>query len=29
MTEVTQPYVHGYAPHPVWGRDFTSAWIGK
>jgi ABC-type transport system substrate-binding protein len=27
MTEVTQPYVRGYTPHPVWGRDFTSAWI--
>jgi ABC-type transport system substrate-binding protein len=27
LTEVTQPYVHGYAPHPVWGRDYTSASI--
>jgi peptide/nickel transport system substrate-binding protein len=27
MTEVTQPYVHGYTPHPVWGRDYTSAAI--
>ena len=26
-TEVTQPYVRGYAPHPVWGRDYTSAWL--
>jgi ABC-type transport system substrate-binding protein len=27
MTEVTQPYVLGYAPHPVWQRDYTSAWL--
>jgi len=27
MTEVTQPYVHGYVPHPVWGRDYTSTSI--
>jgi peptide/nickel transport system substrate-binding protein len=27
MTEVIQPYVKGYAPHPVWLRDYTSAWI--
>jgi peptide/nickel transport system substrate-binding protein len=27
MTEVTQPYVRGYEPHPVWGRDYTSARI--
>jgi peptide/nickel transport system substrate-binding protein len=25
MTEVDQPYVQGYTPHPVWGRDYTSA----
>ena len=25
MTEVDQPYVHGYTPHPVWGRDYTYA----
>jgi ABC-type transport system substrate-binding protein len=27
MVEVSQPYVRGFAPHPVWGRDFTSAWL--
>jgi ABC-type transport system substrate-binding protein len=27
MTEVDQPYVHGYTPHPVWGRDYTQATI--
>lgn len=27
MTEVTQPYVAGYTPHPVWGRDYTSTWL--
>jgi ABC-type transport system substrate-binding protein len=27
MTEVTQPYVQGYEPHPVWIRDYTSAWL--
>ena len=27
MTEVTQPYVRGYAPHPVWLRDYASAWL--
>lgn len=26
-TEVTQPYVRGYRPHPIWIRDFTSAWL--
>ena len=26
-TEVTQPYVRGYAPHPIWGHDFTTAWL--
>ena len=25
--EVTQPYVKGYAPHPVWTRDYTYAWL--
>ena len=25
--EVTQPYVQGYEPHPVWGRDYESAWL--
>ena len=25
--EVTQPYVQGYVLHPVWIRDFTSAWL--
>jgi ABC-type transport system substrate-binding protein len=27
MVEVVQPYVAGYAPHPVWTRDYTSAWL--
>jgi ABC-type transport system substrate-binding protein len=27
MVEVAQPYVAGYAPHPVWLRDYTSAWL--
>jgi len=26
-TEVTQPYVQGYEPHPIWRRDYTSAWL--
>lgn len=25
--EVVQPYVIGYAPHPVWLRDFSSTWL--
>jgi ABC-type transport system substrate-binding protein len=25
--EVTQPYVRGYQPHPIWLRDYTSAWL--
>ena len=29
LTEVTQPYVRGYAPHPVWGRDYTSVWLDE
>ena len=27
MTEVVQPYVAGYDPHPVWLRDYTSTWL--
>jgi ABC-type transport system substrate-binding protein len=27
VTEATQPYVRGYEPHPVWIRDYTSAWL--
>ena len=27
VTEVVQPYVRGYAPHPIWMRDYTSAWL--
>ncbi len=27
MTEVTQPYVRGYQPHPIWVRDYTAAWL--
>lgn len=26
-TEVSQPYVMGYQPHPVWVRDFTTVWL--
>ncbi|HEY6036239.1 MAG TPA: hypothetical protein VIV58_18310, partial [Kofleriaceae bacterium] len=29
MTEVTQPYVAGYAIHPIWMRDFTHAWLDR
>jgi ABC-type transport system substrate-binding protein len=29
MTEVTQPYVAGYAIHPIWIRDFSRAWLDK
>jgi peptide/nickel transport system substrate-binding protein len=27
VTEVVQPYVKEYAPHPVWVRDFTHTWL--
>jgi ABC-type transport system substrate-binding protein len=26
-TEVVQPYVKSYAPHPIWARDYTAAWL--
>jgi ABC-type transport system substrate-binding protein len=26
-TEVTQPYVKGYDLHPIWIRDYTTAWL--
>jgi ABC-type transport system substrate-binding protein len=26
-TEVTQPYVRGFTPHPIWMRDYTSTWL--
>lgn len=26
-TEVVQPYVRGYEAHPIWMRDFSSAWL--
>lgn len=26
-TEVSQPYVRGYTLHPMWIRDFTTAWL--
>ncbi|MBC7978360.1 MAG: ABC transporter substrate-binding protein, partial [Myxococcales bacterium] len=26
-TEVVQPYVQGYTPHPIWMRDYTSTWL--
>jgi ABC-type transport system substrate-binding protein len=29
FVEVTQPYVHGYDPHPVWLRDYTDAWVQR
>jgi len=29
MTEVVQPYVRGYAPHPIWTRDYSSAWLDR
>ncbi len=25
--EVAQPYVRDYAPHPIWVRDVTTAWL--
>jgi ABC-type transport system substrate-binding protein len=27
LAEVTQPYLRGYEPHPIWIRDYTSAWL--
>jgi peptide/nickel transport system substrate-binding protein len=27
MTEVVQPYVRGYSLHPIWLRDYSSAWL--
>jgi oligopeptide transport system substrate-binding protein len=27
ITEVLQPYVRGYSLHPVWLRDYSSAWL--
>ncbi|MEO6774656.1 MAG: ABC transporter substrate-binding protein [Kofleriaceae bacterium] len=29
LTEVTQPYVAGYAIHPIWLRDFSRAWLDR
>jgi len=29
LAQVVQPYVKNYAPHPVWQRDFTAAWVDK
>src|SRR5205814_8874432 len=26
-TEVAQPYVHTHSPHPIWVRDYTTAWL--
>lgn len=26
-TELTQPYVRNYQPHPIWLRDYISAWL--
>ncbi len=27
QVELTQPYVKGYAPHPIWQRDFRHTWL--
>jgi ABC-type transport system substrate-binding protein len=27
QTEVIQPYVQNYAPHPIWLRDYTTVWL--
>ncbi len=27
VTEVVHPYVRDYRPHPVWIRDYTTAWL--
>jgi ABC-type transport system substrate-binding protein len=27
ITEVVHPYVRDYRPHPVWVRDYTTAWL--
>ncbi|MFN0252407.1 MAG: ABC transporter substrate-binding protein [Kofleriaceae bacterium] len=27
VVEVTQPYLRDYEPHPVWVRDFNTAWL--
>jgi ABC-type transport system substrate-binding protein len=27
VTEVVHPYVRDYRPHPVWVRDYTTAWL--
>ena len=27
MVEVMQPYVVSHSPHPVWVRDYTTAWL--
>ncbi|MCX5745688.1 MAG: ABC transporter substrate-binding protein [Proteobacteria bacterium] len=29
LVEVVQPYVRDYEPHPVWQRDYTSAWLDR
>ena len=29
VTEVTQPYVAGYAIHPIWLRDFSRSWLDR
>lgn len=26
-TEVVQPYLRGYSPHPVWLRDYSASWL--
>ncbi|NVB80208.1 MAG: ABC transporter substrate-binding protein [Kofleriaceae bacterium] len=27
VSEVVQPYVMDYAPHPVWNRDYSTTWL--
>jgi ABC-type transport system substrate-binding protein len=27
--DVRQPYVRGFSPHPVWGRDVTNVWLDR
>jgi len=27
--ELRQPYVRGFAPHPVWGRDVSHVWLDR
>jgi hypothetical protein len=29
QTEVVQPYVRDYKPHPVWLRDYRFTWLDE